>query len=206
MATARPPSRLPGPPLVLASASPRRVELLAQIGLTPDRVAPAEVDEAPLPGETPRDLALRLARAKRDAVAASDAFTLAADTVVSVGRRVLGKPADAAEARRFLELLSGRSHRVATAVAAAAPGGATAERVVETRVRMKRLGEAEIAAYLAGEEWRGKAGGYAIQGRAGAFVISIVGSYGAVVGLPLYETVALLEGLGFPVWTPTART
>jgi septum formation protein len=185
------------PPLVLASASPRRRALLAQIGIEPDRIVPAEVDETPAQGEIPRALALRLARAKLAAARAPGAFILAADTVVSVGRRVVGKPADAAEARAFLELLSGRNHRVTTAVAVATPSGAEAARAVETRVSMKRLSAAEIADYLASGEWDGKAGGYAVQGRAGAFVTGIVGSYSAVVGLPLYETICLLEGLGF---------
>jgi septum formation protein len=197
----------PRPLLVLASASPRRRELLAQVGLPPDRIAPAEVDETPLAGETPRALALRLAQSKLDAARTQsdlgDAFTVAADTVVAVGRRVLGKPEDQAEARAFLELLSGRSHKVITGVAVGAPlgatGGATAIRAVETRVKLKSLSASEIEAYVAGDEWRGKAGGYAIQGRAGGFVISLIGSYGAVVGLPLYETLCLLEGLGYPV-------
>lgn len=189
----------PRPLLVLASASPRRRELLAQVGLPPDRIAPAEVDETPLAGETPRALALRLAQRKLEAARAADGFTIAADTVVGVGRRVLGKPEDEKEARAFLELMSGRSHRVITGVAVGAPSGATAVRVVETRVKLKSLSTAEIEAYVAGDEWRGKAGGYAIQGRAGGFVISLIGSYGAVVGLPLYETLCLLEGLGYPV-------
>jgi septum formation protein len=187
------------PPLVLASASPRRRALLAQAGLEPDRVVSADVDESPLSGETPGALALRLACAKLAAARAPDAYTLAADTVVSVGRRVLGKPADADEARAFLALLSGRGHRVITAVAVAAPSGATASRVVETRVKLKRLSEPEIEDYVASGEWEGKAGGYAIQGRAAGFIPSIIGSYGAVVGLPLYETLCLLEGLGYPV-------
>jgi septum formation protein len=189
----------PRPPLVLASASPRRRALLAQVGLEPDRIAPALVDETPLRGETPRALAERLARAKLEAARANHAFTIAADTVVSVGRRILGQPRDSAEARAFLTLLSGRSHRVTTAVAVASPSGAVAERVAEARVTLKRLSEPEIADYLAGEEWRGKAGGYAIQGRAGGFAISVIGSYSAVVGLPLYETLALLDGLGYPL-------
>lgn len=187
----------PPPPLVLASASPRRLELLAQIGVAPDRVTPADVDESSRAKETPRELARRLAAMKRDAVHAPGQFTLAADTVVALGRRVLGKPADEAEARRFLELLSGRNHRVITAVAVAAPDGRVAAREVETRVVLKRLSEPEIAAYLDSGEWRGKAGSYGVQGLAGGFIPTIVGSYSAVVGLPLYETRALLEGLGF---------
>ena len=188
------------PPLVLASASPRRLELLGQIGLAPDLVDPTEIDETPMPGELPRPLALRLAREKA-AVAARrhpEAFVLAADTVVAVGRRLLGKPEDAADAKRMLTLLSGRAHRVLTAVAATAPGGRTGSRLSETRLRFKRLTGAEVAAYVACGEWAGKAGGYGIQGRAGAFVIALSGSYTGVVGLPLYETRALLEGLGYP--------
>jgi len=187
------------PMLVLASASPRRLQLLAQIGLAPDLVDPAEIDETPLPGETARLLALRLARAKAAASAlrSPDAFVLAADTVVAVGRRLLGKPDDAAAAARMLALLSGRAHRVLTAVAVSAPGGRTAARLSETRVRFKRLARAEIDAYLASGEWAGKAGGYGVQGRAGAFVIALNGSYTGVVGLPLYETRALLTGLGY---------
>ncbi len=188
------------PLLVLASASPRRLELLAQIGLAPDLIDPAEIDETPLPGETARLLALRLARAKAAAAAerSPHAFVLAADTVVAVGRRLLGKPDDAADAARMLALLSGRAHRVLTAVAVAAPGGKTAARLSETRVRFKRLTTAEVEAYLASGEWAGKAGGYGVQGRAGAFVIALNGAYTGVVGLPLYETRALLTGLGYP--------
>jgi septum formation protein len=189
------------PRLVLASASPRRRDLLAQIGLAPDAVAPADIDETPLRGELPRPHALRLARAKAAAAAAAAgdpaAFVLAADTVVAAGRRILGKPADAAEAARFLALLSGRRHRVVTAVALHHAGRIT-ERAVETAVKFKRLSEAEIAAYLASGEWRDKAGGYAIQGRAAAFVPWIGGSYSNVVGLPLTETLALLRGAGYP--------
>jgi septum formation protein len=191
--------RAAGPRLVLASASPRRLELLAQIGLAPDLIDPAEIDETPLTGETARLLALRLARAKALAVAARhpDAFVLAADTVVAVGRRLLGKPDDEAAAARMLALLSGRAHRVLTAVAVAAPGGRTGARLSETRLRFKRLTAAETAGYLASGEWAGKAGAYAVQGRAGAFVIALSGSYTGVVGLPLYETRALLVGLGY---------
>ena len=189
------------PPLVLASASPRRIELLAQVGIAPDRIVPADIDETPLKGETPPRLAERLARTKAETVAAAepDAFVLAADTVVAVGRRLLEKPADEAEARRFLALLSGRNHRVFTGVALKAPGRDTAVRVVETRVSLKPLSDDEIAEYIATGDWRGKAGGYAIQGPAGAFVRRIVGSHPAVMGLPLYETVQLLRGAG---WRP----
>lgn len=186
------------PDLVLASASPRRVELLAQIGVTPDRIDPADIDETPLKAETPRLLAQRLARTKADVVAGRNpgAVVLAADTVVAQGRRLLEKAADEAEATRFLELLSGRSHRVYTGVALAYDG-ATRCRVVETRVSFKVLSPAEIAAYVASGEWRGKAGAYGIQGRAGAFVQRIVGSHPAVMGLPLFETANLLTGVGW---------
>ena len=185
-------------PLVLASASPRRLEQLRQIGLVPDRVAPADIDETPLAKETPRLAALRLARAKAAAArtAAPDALVIAADTIVAVGRRILPKAETADEARACLALLSGRAHRVLTAVAVAAPDGRTAARLSETRVHFKRLTRAEIEAYLTGGEWRGKAGGYAIQGAAGGFVMALQGSYTGVVGLPLYETRCLLEGLG----------
>lgn len=187
--------------LVLASASPRRLDLLAQIGLQPDAVDPADIDETPRAGETPRLHAGRLAREKARVVAARRPgdFVLAADTVVAVGRRILPKASGAEEARRCLELLSGRAHRVYTAVAIAAPDGRAAHRICETRLHIKRLGPDEISAYLETEEWLGKAGGYAIQGRAGAFVTDLSGSYSTVVGLPLYETVCLLRGLG---WRP----
>ena len=185
---------------MLASASPRRLELLRQAALEPDRVEPAEIDETPRADETPRRLALRLAAAKAEVAArrAPEAFVLAADTVVAVGRRLLGKPEGADDARRMLGLLSGRAHRVLTAVAARAPGGRVASRLSETRVRFKRLTAAELEACLASGEWKGKAGAYAVQGRAGAFVIALNGSYTGVVGLPLYETRALLAGLGYP--------
>jgi septum formation protein len=187
--------------LVLASASPRRVDLLRQIGLEPARIVPADIDETPQPGETPRRLALRLAAAKAAAVRAAepDAYILAADTVVAVGRRLLGKAEDPPQARAFLDLLSGRAHRVLTAIAIVAPDGRTAGRLSETRVRFKRLTAAESDGYVASGEWRGKAGGYGIQGRAGRFVLSLSGSYSGVVGLPLYETCAVLGGLGFPL-------
>jgi len=185
--------------LVLASASPRRRELLAQIGVVPDVVDPAHVDEKPLPRELPRDAAARLAREKAVAVAARhpDAFVLAADTVVALGRRMLPKAGDPATATRFLRQLSGRRHRVLGGVAVLAPDGREAVRVVTTQVRFKRLTPAEIDGYVAGDEWRDKAGGYAIQGRAAAFVPWIGGSYTNVVGLPLVETRAMLQGLGF---------
>ena len=190
----------PRPTLVLASASPRRLELLGQIGVTPDAVEAAELDETPLPGESARQLALRLARAKAETCAPRhpDAFVLAADTVVAVGRRLLGKPADKEDATRMLKLLSGRAHRVLTAVAARSPAGRVGARLSETRVRFKRLTDAELADYLASDEWAGKAGAYGVQGRAGAFVVALNGAYTGVVGLPLYETRALLVGLGYP--------
>jgi septum formation protein len=186
-------------PLVLASASPRRLDLLAQVGVTPDRVDPADIDEAPLADETPRRHALRLAERKARAVAprAAGAFVLAADTVVAVGRRILPKAETEDQAVRCLDLLSGRNHMVLTAVAVVAPDGRLASRLVETRVQMKRLSTPERDAYLAGGQWRGKAGGYGVQGVAGGFVIDLHGSYTSVVGLPLYETLNLLRGLGW---------
>lgn len=185
--------------MVLASASPRRLDLLRQIGLEPHAVAAAEVDETPLKDETPRLLALRLAAAKAARVAPQhpDAHVLGSDTVVAVGRRVLPKVEDEADGRACLQLLSGRAHKVLTGVAVVAPDGRRAQRLVETRVHFKRLTAEEIARYLASGEGMGKAGGYAIQGRAGAFVISLQGSYSGVVGLPLYETANLLAGLGY---------
>ena len=187
------------PRLVLASASPRRLDLLAQIGIAPDIVDAAELDETLLRDETPRQSALRLAAAKAALVAARRPgdYVLAADTVVAVGRRVLPKAADAAEVAACLTLLSGRAHRVLTGVAVTAPDGRTSSRLVESRLHFKRLTQSDIDAYLACGEGVGKAGGYAIQGRAGALVISLSGSYSGVVGLPLHETVNLLTGLGF---------
>lgn len=186
------------PELILASASPRRVELLAQIGVVPDRIEPADIDESPLKGETPSQLAARLARSKCAVVAERypQALVLAADTVVAVGRRFLEKAADEAEAARFLSLLSGRNHHVLTGVAVAL-GERRAERVNDTRVSFKPLSDDEIARYVASGEWRGKAGGYGIQGQAAGFVRRIIGSHSSVVGLPLYETRQLLTGLGF---------
>jgi septum formation protein len=189
----------PRPPLVLASASPRRLALLEQIGVKPDRVAPQAVDETPRKDELPRALALRLARAKAEAAKEEGALALGADTVVACGRRILPKAESEAEARTCLELLSGRAHRVATAIAIARPDGSIATRLVETRVTFKRLAKDEIDRYLASREWQGKAGGYAIQGRAGRFVKQINGSFSAVVGLPLMETANLLEGAGFRI-------
>lgn len=202
--------------LVLASASPRRLALLAQIGVTPDEVIAPDIDETPLKKETPRAHALRLALAKAEAVNAEDALVLAADTVVAVGRRILPKAETEAQARGCLELLSGRTHRVYTAVvvrsagprsakrkqARSTPGRSVASlrdaavvrsRLVETRVSFKVLSQAEMETYIASGEWRGKAGGYAAQGLASRYIISIVGSYSAVVGLPLFETANLLE-------------
>jgi len=185
--------------LVLASASPRRLELLRQIGVTPDRIEPADIDETPLRDETPRLAAMRLAREKALAIGprAVDAYVLAADTVVAVGRRILPKAETEDEARACLALMSGRAHKVLTAVAVLGPDGRIAARLSETRVHFKRLTPNETAAYLAGGEWRGKAGGYAIQGAAGGFVMALQGSYTGVVGLPLYETRCVLEGLGY---------
>lgn len=180
--------------LVLASASPRRLDLLRQIGVTPDKVVATDVDETPLPKERPRDLALRLAKLKAAAVDGAGAIVLAADTVVAVGRRILPKAETEAEARACLALLSGRTHRVYTAVAVRC-GDKSAARVVESRVLFKMLSAQDVEAYVASGEWRGKAGGYAVQGLAGKFIISLVGSYSAVVGLPLYESAHLLEGV-----------
>ena len=187
--------------LILASASPRRRALLEQIGLPPNLIVGAEIDEAAKLGESPPQTALRLARAKAAAVARThgDDFVLAADTVVARGRRALPKPTDVAQARQCLRALSGRRHRVHTAIALNAPRDTQAARLVTTVVEFKRLADAEIEGYLASGEWRGKAGGYAIQGRAAALVKRISGSYSNVVGLPLHETVNLLGGLGFPV-------
>lgn len=185
---------------VLASASPRRLDLLAQIGVVPDLVRAADLDEAPLKAELPRPHAVRLARQKAEAIATLEprSYVLAADTVVACGRRILPKAGDEAQARACLALLSGRAHRVYTAVALIDPEGRLRERISETRVSFKRLSDTELSAYLAAGEWRGKAGGYAIQGHAGAFVRHLNGSYSGVVGLPLFEVMSLLEGAGFP--------
>ena len=187
------------PRLVLASASPRRLDLLEQIGIKPDLIVAAELDETAFSKETPRRLAVRLAIAKAARAAESypDDLVLAADTVVAVGRRVLPKARDAAEVASCLTLLSGRTHAVLTAVAGRAPGGRSAHRLVESRVLFKRLSGVEAERYVAGGEGVGKAGGYAIQGAAGGFVIRLQGSYSAVVGLPLYEAMNLLTGLGY---------
>ncbi len=190
-------------PFVLASSSPRRRDLLAQIGIVPDAIVPAEIDETPLPRELPAPMARRLARAKAEAVAAAHpgALVLGADSVVAAGRRALPKAETEEEARACLALLSGRRHRVHAGVCAIAPDGRRAERLVTTIVTFKRLTPTEIEGYVGTGEWRGKAGGYAIQGRAAVFVRFIAGSYSAVVGLPVMETAALLRGLGFaPPW------
>lgn len=186
--------------LVLGSASPRRSELLAQLGIVPDHIRPPDIDESPLRGELPRAYVVRLAAAKVQAVpAASGEVVLCADTTVALGRRILGKPADPDEAAHYLRALSGRRHRVFTAVAVAREGRMW-QRVAETAVRFKRLSDDEIAAYLASGEWQGKAGGYAIQGLAGAFVPWVNGSVSGVIGLPLVETAGLLVAAGYPVW------
>ena len=186
-------------PLVLASASPRRRDLLAQVRLSPDAIDPAELDETPRPRETPARHALRLAEEKARAVAARHpgAYVLGADTVVACGRRILPKPLDEATARRCLLLLSGRRHRVIGGIAVLGPDGRLASRIAESTVAFKRLTPEELGDYLATREWRGKAGGYAIQGIAARFVRALSGSYSNVVGLPLYETVALLAGRGY---------
>jgi septum formation protein len=195
------------PKLVLASGSPRRLSLINQAGIEPDALRPAELDETPQKGELPRACANRLARAKAEAALASvradeelkGAYVLGADTVVAVGRRILPKAELLDEAAQCLRLLSGRNHRVYTALCLVNPKEGFRQRLVETRVRFKRLSAEDIAAYLASGEWRGKAGGYAAQGLAGSFIVKLVGSYSNVVGLPLYETVALLSGEGYPV-------
>jgi len=200
------------PKLVLASASPRRLGLLNQVGIDPDHLHPTDVDETPLKAELPRQLALRLAKLKAETALAwsqrepqwAGAYILVADTVVAVGRRILPKAETVEDAENCLRLLSGRSHRVWTGIGVVTPAGAIKTRLVETRLRFKRLSTAEIDAYIASDEWRGKAGGYAVQGIAGGFVVKLIGSYSAVVGLPLAETIGLLEGAGYPVragWT-----
>ena len=187
------------PILVLASASPRRLELLRQIGIVPDHVEPADIDETPRRGELPASHVARLAEAKAHAVAPRHpgAFILAADTVVACGRRILPKVEDAATARACLMLLSGRRHRVYSGIAVVAPDGDIAVRRVMSQVALKRLSESELGAYLESGEWQGKAGGYAIQGRAALFIAWLSGSYSNVVGLPLFETSQLLAGRGY---------
>ena len=187
--------------LILASASPRRIDLLARIGVVPDGVVPADIDESIPKGELPRDHALRLAREKAEAVAAAepDALVLAADTVVAVGRRILPKVEDEETLRACMRLLSGRRHRVMTGVALAIPELGVRERLVETMIAMKRLSDQEIEYYTSHGEWRGKAGGYALQGYGEVYVRHIGGSYSNVVGLPLAETRVLLKSAGYPI-------
>jgi nucleoside triphosphate pyrophosphatase len=192
---------------VLASGSPRRLSLVNQAGIEPDALKPADIDEAPRRGEIPRAYANRLAHAKAAAALENvklddelrGAFILAADTVVAVGRRILPKAELLDEAAQCLRLLSGRNHRVYTAICLVTPKETFRQRLVETRVRFKRLSDEDIESYLASGEWRGKAGGYAAQGIAGTFIVKIVGSYSNVVGLPLYETLSLLDGEGYPI-------
>jgi len=196
------------PKLILASGSPRRLALLQQIGIVPDLLSPADADETPQKSEAPRSLAKRLARTKAELAVENmkrsnnldNSYILAADTVVSVGRRILPKAELLDEAAGCLRLLSGRAHRVYTGVTLITPKGAFRQKLVETRVRFKKLSKPEFENYLASGEWRGKAGGYAIQGIAGAFIVKLIGSYSNVVGLPLYETVSLLNGEGYPVY------
>ena len=189
------------PRLILASGSPRRRELLAQIGLVPDVIDPADIDESPLTDELPSPHAQRLSREKAGIVAArhAGAIVLAADTVVAVGRKILLKPNHVEEAMASLQLLSGRTHRVLTSVCLITPDDRVRSKIVDTRVRFRHLQRAEMEAYIASREWRGKAGGYAIQGLAGSFVQRIVGSYTNVVGLPVTEVVGMLTAEGFPV-------
>ena len=199
--------RREGPVLILASASPRRLALLEQVGIRPDLLCPVDIDETPRRRETPRDYVRRMALEKLEAAKVmpqvkeifAPRWLLTADTVVAVGRRILGKAEDMEEARAHLKLLSGRSHRVFTAVCLLTPEGKLRKRLVDTKVRFKRLSGAEIEAYLLSDEWRGKAGAYAIQGLAAAFVRHINGSHASVVGLPVYEVAQLLMGTGFPV-------
>ena len=194
--------------LVLASASPRRLQLLERAGLAPDLLNPSDVDETARKRETPRALSMRLARAKAERALemplvrdlGSNVFVIAADTVVGLGRRILPKAQTPEEARDCLSLLSGRSHWVYSTICLIAPRNRVSTRCVETKVRFKRLSREDLDSYVASEEWRGKAGGYAIQGRAEAFVRMLTGSYSGVVGLPLYETVRLLECAGYPVF------
>ena len=186
--------------LILGSGSPRRKELLAQIGVVADAIRPPDIDETPQKAELPRPYCARMAREKAEAVvAAPDEIVLCADTTVALGRRILGTPEDVTEAERFLRQLSGRRHRVITSVAVK-KGETLWERDVVTTVKMKRLSDSEIAGYLATNDWQGKAGGYAIQGPAGALIPWIQGSFTGVVGLPLSETAALLQAAGYPLW------
>lgn len=185
--------------LILGSSSPRRRELIARLGIEPARIAAAEIDETPRQREMPRPYAVRMAREKAEAIAGDGAFVLAGDTVVALGRRILPKAEDEATARYCLELMSGRRHRVLSAVALKYPDGTLRERLSETIVRFKPLSGAEIDAYIAGGEWHGKAGGYAIQGSAEGLIAWIGGSHSGVMGLPLFETRALMKAAGFPL-------
>ena len=190
---------MPAPDLILASASPRRRELIARLGVEPVAVAVADIDETPHKAELPRVYAARMAREKALVIAGGSAHVLAGDTVVALGRRILPKAEDEATARRCLKLMSGRRHRVLSAIALLGPDGALRERLSETIVRFKPLSAAEIDAYIAGGEWHGKAGGYAIQGSAEGLIAWISGSHSGVMGLPLFETRALLKSAGFPL-------
>ena len=195
------------PKFVLATGSPRRLTLINQIGIEPDALRPADIDEMPLRGELPRALANRLARSKAEAALSAvklddelaGSYILAADTVVAVGRRIMPKADMLDEAAACLRMLSGRNHRVYTGICLVTPRETFRQRLIETRVRFKRLSEDDIQAYIGSGEWRGKAGGYAVQGIAGSFVVKMVGAYTNIVGLPLYETVTLLGGEGFPI-------
>jgi septum formation protein len=195
------------PKFILASGSPRRLGLINQAGIEPDALRPADIDETPIKGELPRACANRLARLKAEAALSlvsvdeelKGAYILAADTVVAVGRRILPKAELLDEASQCLRLLSGRNHRVYTGVCLVTPKESFRQRLVETRVRFRRLSEQDMEAYLASGEWRGKAGGYAAQGIAGTFIVKVVGSYSNIVGLPLYETVSMLTGEGYPI-------
>ena len=190
------------PRLILGSGSPRRVEILAVLGLTPDDIRPPDIDEDPQTDELPRPYVERIIRGKAAAVPADPGdVVLSADTTVAVGRRILGKPADEGEARKFLTLLSGRRHRVLTGVAVKTDDQIRT-RIVESRVRMKRLSDLELDGYIATGDWQGKAGGYAIHGPAGAFFPWISGSHSAIVGLPMVETAQLLQSAGIEVWKP----
>ncbi|WP_279479091.1 Maf-like protein [Aureimonas sp. SK2] len=205
---------VPHSALVLASGSPRRLELLQQVGIEPARLLATDIDETPERSEHPRSLAKRLSRAKalkaHEALAARgetrDTYVLGADTVVSLGRQVVPKAEIAEDAVTNLRLLSGRAHRVFTGVCVVTPGGKARQRLVETRIRFKRLSRDDIDRYIESGEWQGKAGGYAIQGLAGGFVVRLVGSYSNVVGLPLYETLSLLTGEGFVLPRPGAAS
>lgn len=188
--------------LILASASPRRLELLKQIGLVPDKVIAADINETPLKSERPKDLARRLAEEKAAAIASKEknAFILSADTVVACGQRTLDKATNRKDAESFLTKLSGRRHRVYGGICLVRPDGSSVSRVVQTMVQFKRLSELELNAYLDSGEWDGKAGGYAIQGLGAAFVKSIQGSYSNVVGLSLYDVAQMLGGSGYPLY------